>query len=598
MLKRILYLVLFLLSVSASYAQDSNRPVPVIFDTDMGPDYDDVGALAVLHALADKGEADILATIASTKYEGVAAVLNVLNTYFNKPDIPVGVPKGDALKLRDFQHWTDTLIAKYPHKIKINHEAPGAVDLYRKILARQPDKSVTIVTVGFLTNIANLLRSTPDEYSPLSGKELVNAKVKRLVSMAGKFPSGLEFNIEEDARSAKYAFEHWERPVLFSGFEIGKKIKTGLPLIHNDNIQNSPVKDVYRISIPQAEQDSAGRMSWDQTAVLAAVRGPEPYYSLKSGSIVVNEEGYNSWDEEGTNQYYLMEDKHFPEVQRIINDLMMHQPGVNQAEAQQNDKPLIVFVAGDHEYSSELTMPVLAEELEKSYGMCTKVLKSYPDHKAEENIPGLEALGDADLAVFFLRWRRLPASQIKHIQNYLESQKPLIGFRTSTHAFNYPEGHNLEEWNAFGKMAFNSPPGWNKEGHTHYGHESTTVVSVIPEAVKHPVLTGVDEQFDAASWLYTVLPGYPSGDSTPLLMGKPVNPNDPAAISHPVAWSGTNSFGAKFFMTTLGHPEDFWEVAFQQITINAVHWLLGEPVPQELTRIIKVDIKYGMHGSE
>src|SRR5215217_7681794 len=125
----------------------AQKPVAVIFDTDMGPDYDDVGAIALLHAFGDSGKANILATIASTKYEGVAAVLSVFNTYFKKPDLPIGVPKGDALTLKDTQHWTDTLIARYPHAIKNNDEVPDAVELYRKILAQQPDNSVTITTV-------------------------------------------------------------------------------------------------------------------------------------------------------------------------------------------------------------------------------------------------------------------------------------------------------------------------------------------------------------------------------------------------------------------------------------------------------------------
>ena len=134
-------------------------------------------------------------------------------------------------------------------------------------------------------------------------------------------------------------------------------------------------------------------------------------------------------------------------------------------------KPVIVFVTGDHEYSSEATMPLLAKELEEHYGMQVKVLKSYPDYNAEENIPGLEALKDADLAVFFLRWRRLPAEQIKYIDDYLKSGKPVMGLRTTTHAFNYPKGHPLEKWNAFGEFALGSPPGWGgPAGHTHCGH--------------------------------------------------------------------------------------------------------------------------------
>lgn len=570
------------------YAQQNLKPVPVIFDTDMGPDYDDVGALAMLHAFADRGEAEILATIASTKYDGVAAVLNVFNTYFNKPDIPIGVPGDDALTLKDFQHWTDTLIARYPHKIKINSEVPDAVDLYRKILAQQPDNSVTIVTVGFLTNIAALLQSSPDEVSSMSGKALVEKKVKKLISMAGAFPSGLEFNIEEDAKAAKYVFEHWKKPILFSGFEIGNKIKTGLPLIQHSNIQNSPVKDVYSISIPKAKEDAEGRMSWDQTAVLVAVRGHEPYYRLQPGTIKVKENGRNNWNTKRSGQHYLVANRPSAEVEQIIDELMMHQPV-------RDTKPLVVFVVGDHEYSSELTMPLIAGELEKNHGIRTKVLDAFPDHHAEENIPGLEALEEADLAIFFLRWRRLPSDQIKHIEDYLKSGKPVLGFRTSTHAFNYPEGHELEKWNAFGKMAFNAPPGWEKAGHTHYGHESTTYVSTIPEAAQHPVLTGVDDQFHAKSWLYTVLPDFPSNGSTWLLMGKSINPDHPAAMDHPVAWTGKNSFGGKFFMTTLGHPEDFEEKAMQRLVINAVHWTLEKSVPKEMKGDITIKVLYGAH---
>lgn len=103
MLKVFLFFICSLLYFS-SFSQNSPSSLPVIFDTDMGPDYDDVGAIALLHAYADQGHAEVLATVASTKYEGVAAVLNVLNTYFRRPDIPIGVPKGDAITTRDFQH--------------------------------------------------------------------------------------------------------------------------------------------------------------------------------------------------------------------------------------------------------------------------------------------------------------------------------------------------------------------------------------------------------------------------------------------------------------------------------------------------------------
>jgi inosine-uridine nucleoside N-ribohydrolase len=306
------------------------QPVKIIFDSDMGPDYDDVGAITILHALADSGQAKILATIASTKYEGVAGVLNVFNTYFKRPDIPIGVPKSNALELKDWQHWTDTLLANYPHKIKRNNEVPDAIEVYRKVLAVQSNKSVTIVTVGFLTNLANLLQSKPDKYSKLSGKDLINQKVKRLVCMAGKFPSGKEFNVEKDAAASRFVFDKWNTPILFSGFEIGMKIKTGLSLIQNDSIKNSPVKDVFRICIPMAAQDAQGRMSWDETAVLIAITGYKPFYHLQKGKIIVAEDGSNTWDISKKGQYYLTEAQPSEGVQQKINTLIMHEPVKNK----------------------------------------------------------------------------------------------------------------------------------------------------------------------------------------------------------------------------------------------------------------------------
>ena len=313
---------LFALNVNAQH----KKPVNIIFDSDMGPDYDDTGAITILHALADSGQAHILATMASTKYEGVAGVLDVFNTYFHRPNLPIGVPKGEALELRDWQHWTDTLLAKYPHRIKSNIEAEDAVKLYRKILAAQPDKSVTIATVGFLTNLSNLLNTTADKYSKLDGKALVARKVKLLVCMAGKFPSGFEFNVMKDAKASQNVYANWPTQVILSGFEIGQKIHVGLPLIHNQAIKNDPTKDVFAISIPKAKEDSAGRMSWDETAVLVAIKGYSKYYTLHQGRMKVADDGSDTWDDTGKGQAYLVEKVDYREVERLINDLIQHQP--------------------------------------------------------------------------------------------------------------------------------------------------------------------------------------------------------------------------------------------------------------------------------
>jgi pyrimidine-specific ribonucleoside hydrolase len=331
MFKRSIFLIfLFICCFSSvqSQAELPKRvyPMRVIFDTDFGPDYDDVGAITLLHCFADSGYIRILATMASSKHKNVAAAINVFNTYFNRPQIPIGVVGGNAVELGDKQHWTDSVIKRYPHKIKNNRDVPDALDLYRKILASQPDHSVTIITVGFLTNLANLLESLPDSYSSLNGRELVKRKVISLVSMAGRFPSGKEFNLAQDIPASVKVLAEWPTPILFSGFEIGQKIKSGLPLIRNEQIQQSPVKDVFAICIPMAKEDSAGRMSWDETTVFAAIKGWQDYYDLETGKCFINADGFNEWKDGKSTQAHLVEKASPILISEIINQLIMHQP--------------------------------------------------------------------------------------------------------------------------------------------------------------------------------------------------------------------------------------------------------------------------------
>jgi pyrimidine-specific ribonucleoside hydrolase len=303
-----------------------NIPVKIIFDTDLGPDYDDVGALAFLHAMADSGKAEILATVTSNKHELVAPSIEVINTYFGRRGLPIGAPKTDGVNLGSSQHWADSIVAKYPHTIKSTSEVADAINVYRKILCGGPDKSVTIVTVGFLTNLSNLLKSLPDSISPLSGKDLVIKKVKRLVSMAGKFPAGREFNVYMDSNASKYVFENWPGEIIFTGFEIGSEIHTGLRLIASE-INNSPVKDVFRISIPLSAEDKNGRMSWDETAALIGVYGTEGFFETVKGKIIVNPDGSNSWENDsGGKHIYVKQNMPVPQICSFIEARMMHTP--------------------------------------------------------------------------------------------------------------------------------------------------------------------------------------------------------------------------------------------------------------------------------
>lgn len=320
------FFLLFSLSLLTSHfivAQITNKQaVSLILDTDIGPDYDDVGAIAVMHALADRGEVKPLAVISSNKNGLTVPVIDVLNTYFGRPDLPSGVPKGvHAPNFGATQKWPEMLVEKYPHKIKDAADAPDAVQVYREILAKQPDQSVTIVTIGFLTNLANLLESEPDHISPLNGDLLVRKKVKLLVSMAGTFPQGEEYNVKMDSLASKKVFTDWPSQIIFSGFEIGNEIKTGLKVIANEQL-SSPVKDVYKLSMPLSEVDSKGRMSWDQTAVLVAIRGNLPYFGMKRGRIAL-EGAKNTWRDDPMGPHaYLTESMSFSNLSFLIEALM------------------------------------------------------------------------------------------------------------------------------------------------------------------------------------------------------------------------------------------------------------------------------------
>ncbi|WP_229204205.1 nucleoside hydrolase [Dyadobacter alkalitolerans] len=306
------------------YSQTGSRlPKTLILDTDIGPDYDDVGAMAVMHALADKGEVRPLAVIASNKNEYVVPTIDLINTYFGRPELPTGAPKGaGAPAFGATQKWPEMLVEKYPHKIKSTADAEDAVTVYRKILAKQPDQSVTIVTIGFLTNLANLLDSKPDAHSPLSGLGLVKKKVSGLVSMAGKFPAGREYNVYADSLASQKVFTEWPTEIIFSGFEIGQEIRTGVNVIANERLKG-PVKDAYQMAMSKSKEDADGRQSWDQTAVLVGVRGVQPYFGLKRGKIVITD-GNNSWQDDPMGPHaYLTPGMPTAQLTALIEGLMM-----------------------------------------------------------------------------------------------------------------------------------------------------------------------------------------------------------------------------------------------------------------------------------
>jgi len=256
----------------------------------------------------------------------------------------------------------------------------------------------------------------------------------------------------------------------------------------------------------------------------------------------------------------------------------------------------IVFVTGDEEYRSEESMPAIARVLAERHGFrCTVLFSINPrtreiDPPVDNNIPGLEALEHADLMVCFLRFRHLPESQMSKFVDYAESGRPVIGLRTSTHAFDYDrfQKENYSKWAWRGPHRdFKGGFGRQVLGETwidHYGgyHAQSTLANVVPEMKDHPILRGIEKVW-AQSHAYKVTEL--EGDSRPFLMGQPLkglNPTDAPDQKKqpvPVAWvktySGAAGKPARVFATTMGNGDDFKNEEMRRLLVNACYWCVG-----------------------
>lgn len=299
-------------------------PVNVIFDTDMGGDCDDVGALFILHGAVERGEAKLLATMGCVSADAIAPALDGINTWFGRPEIPVGTLKDLGVLVGP--HYTTELAKRFPHRFSSSRDYPDAVILYRQILAKQPDGSVVLVAVGPLRNLANLLKSRPDGASTLDGRALVAKKVKRLDVMGGNYPPNAskkdaEWNFKQDPASAALVASDWPTPILFNGEGgstcSGRRVTYEMP-------EHNPLTLAYKI---YAGVGFAGdRLSWDPVSCLVAVRGAAPWYTVVTGgtNVIDAATGINTWQPGGNrNHSYLVLKSSKAEVETALEDLMV-----------------------------------------------------------------------------------------------------------------------------------------------------------------------------------------------------------------------------------------------------------------------------------
>ena len=310
--------------------------MPLIFETDMGNDVDDALAIDMLYKYAKEKRIDLMAVMLNKEGDFPARYIALLNRWYGMKNVPIGLsPRNSASRVAG-KNYTQVVCEEtdekgkplYKQKAKDLAGLLPAVQLYRKLLSRAKDRSVTIVSVGFSTNLALLLDTEGDEYSPLSGRELIGKKVLRLVAMAGHMenPNYVEYNINNDIPSCRKVYEEWPTPIYTSPFELGLQICYPKESILNDFgwTEHHPIVDSYKAYLPKLED----RPTWDLTAVLYAV-DPQQFFKVTGpGVIHVSEKGCTTYSpsEKGNHYYLSVSPEQAADIKRYFVEMITRKP--------------------------------------------------------------------------------------------------------------------------------------------------------------------------------------------------------------------------------------------------------------------------------
>jgi inosine-uridine nucleoside N-ribohydrolase len=305
--------------------------VKIIFDTDIGGDADDLGALVMLNNFMAKDECNLLAVMCWSTEKYAVSTIDAVDRFYQHPDIPIGTRKDSTY----YESWnyTKSIADKFYHQLNYEN-VPDATILYRQILSKSKDKSITIVTVGPLKNIENLILSKPDSISDLNGKELITKKVKEFVMMGGQYPKGKnEWNFNGDMPGVtKFVIGNIDVPITFSGYEVGAVIKTGA--VFNNIDPNTPLYVGFlhfSANAPWIKDNFKGKIlnnaSYDQTAVLYAVRkGTGTYWNKVSGRCIPDDTGGNTWvEDKNSKQAYLKLKMDKDKMAKLIESIMLNE---------------------------------------------------------------------------------------------------------------------------------------------------------------------------------------------------------------------------------------------------------------------------------
>lgn len=318
--------------------KQGDKPVKIIFDTDIGGDCDDAGALALIHRLCDKGEAELLAVTHCSNSVYFPGCMDSINAFFGR-EVPIGmncaVPATNSRGV-----YAAELGEKFPNRYHPDswNGKSGVEDtlvLLRKTLAAAEDNSVTLVVTGSLASMARLVMSDGDDISPLSGKELITKKLNRTVIMGGRFfeswpmtiyESGdpthhvmtWEYNIKFSGYEiAETVFENWNGELILASYEIGAYIISMVGYAGRAKA-GDPVARAYLV-----HNGDKGRCSWDHTAVLEAIR-PGKYWNLHAfGKISVDRDMVTHWSKcDSWRHTYLLPKMDYEDIRQDIDDLL------------------------------------------------------------------------------------------------------------------------------------------------------------------------------------------------------------------------------------------------------------------------------------
>ncbi len=303
------------------------RTVPVIFDTDITGDCDDVLALAMLHALADRDECQIEAVTISKINPLAAAFVDAVNTFYGRGDLPIGATRNaqrrESRYLALCKATEPDGSQRYPHDLLSSDQAEDAVPLLRRTLAAAEDQSVVIIQVGIAANLADLLSSPPDTISPLAGQELVEKKCRLASVMAGCFgplpttDRHLEANVVNGIAAMQTFASDWPEsvPVIWSDFRIGLAAPFPRESIARDfgYEPHHIVREAYLLhSGPNHD-----RPSWDLTSVLQAIRPLDRFFELSpAGRVHVDDDGFTRFEPQpnGRDRHMILRSEQIPRV--------------------------------------------------------------------------------------------------------------------------------------------------------------------------------------------------------------------------------------------------------------------------------------------